>query len=278
MLATRILLPGRWGESPVQLFIARCWLHLLLTPECACNFSRDAIFPIAHALLDGRDLEDIYIDPALYSPEGSTCLDGKLWRRYPDNLDVLAEWSSWLSRRGKRFQDWFNISHLIEETFVPIEKLLACGMNPNYDKDPWQSPIFSLLYRLINLQHVDWGDDTVDDLTDLISAGADIYVISMSDMDLVPDAFPGSPIVTPTMFAIDRQLEHFWKLALRRAGFHPAKVYAKDERRRRAFLRRQGATSSGVEPENLSAEESSLRLRNCNVYNEDGRWTCSLPR
>ena len=212
----------------------------------------------------GADIEDSVLHLYLVDQNER----GRTIYAYSPFPNELAEWSGMLRRHGKDIKNDIYSSLNVSETLVPIEFFLACGIEPNHDEDPWNSLIFLLLYRAV--KYFDKGEsENAKHLSDLISAGADVYTIACKE-HAIDDVFPDSPIVTPTMYAIDRDIESVWKLALRKAGFDPAEVYAEDERRRREFLRRQGATASAVEYEHLVEEEPLLRLRKRRVYDGDG--------
>jgi hypothetical protein len=226
--------------SPLQLFLAKCWLHLAWDDlNCRCQFTLRAVFQIFYALTGaGADLR----------------------------LALLR-------RNGRNIKDDIDILKIIPQASVSMRTLLACGVDPNYDKDPWDSPIFLVLWRAVEtvvLEDDDaCGGYVVDDMVDLLSAGADMYTIGWVE-NVVGNTFPDSPIVTPTMYVIERGVEHIWKRALRKAGFDTAEVYAEDERRLRELLRLHGATASAVQYEVPVDKDSSLRLRRGRVYDDDG--------
>ena len=140
------------------------------------------------------------------------------------------------------------------------------------DQNDWKSFLFVLLGSLFLFHIARTGSSPepepknfVSNLASLVRLGADIYQIvtpppgAFIEEIWFPDLY--TPVITPTLYAITRGLEQHWRMILRSCGFDPAEVFAEDERRRREFQLRRGASSSAVEIEMDTAQQEERTIR-----------------
>lgn len=100
-----------------------------------------------------------------------------------------------------------------------------------------------------------------------MEAGADTYYAAWGPVDLFGDREP--VVFSPTIFARKFGIEAQWETALRACGYNPAEVYAKDECRRREFLRFHRAKSSAVDVEEVVGDGTHLRMRTRKLLDDE---------
>ncbi|KAF2489105.1 hypothetical protein BU16DRAFT_173027 [Lophium mytilinum] len=196
----------------------------------------------------------------------------------PSDLGLLQQWADFLRSRGidilqharsSRYSWWCPERPILSN----VEILLACGLDPNRTLDSTESltPLFYALRGIHNSSRQD--HDPLKALRhniaiSLIRAGADIFHIEWYRCE--EEVYMGiyyaayGPLLTPTTYAQSCNIESDWVQVLKICGFDPAKVFAEDKLRRRAFLHNQGAQRTGVEgfePGSGGNDSSFLRHR-----------------
>ena len=232
---------------------------------CSLRVSVDCAFDVLRCLIS-----------AGASIEGCKCDDENIQAGIlaTGDFELLREWFSILSRNGFSVTDHVDLVQTLR-CIKPhlVQDLVSLGLAPNGNPrsaNPWDSPLpvcLGMLRKCLSESprgSRDW-ECAIDNLVTLVNLGADLYQIAPVNTAKfrrrIARAFPNTPIATPTVLAIALGLEKDWTTVLRRSGLDPDEVYAKDERRRREFLRLQGANSSAVQIEEDSYHEQSVRQR-----------------
>lgn len=145
---------------------------------------------------------------------------------------------------------------------------MAIGLDPNsrsvFGSGDMNTPIIEALYSLSLHMGTHEAQVIIDSLAMLIRKGADIYDVHWADnawYDAVEDG-----VMTPTAYAraMDDDLVALWETALRRAGLNPLEVFAEDARRRREFLKTQGALIYSIDLDD-GLDSGDMRLRRTHI-------------